>query len=91
VTTAVLYPNPVTTSSQVSLQVPLTQASEVSVEVYTLSFRKVQQRNFPQVAVGSFLTLELKDQWGNKLANGLYYVFVHAQGRQWTVKLLILR
>ena len=31
------------------------------------------------------------DAQGNPLANGVYYLFIHAQGHRWVVKLLILR
>jgi hypothetical protein len=91
VTTVIIFPNPATTSGPINLRVPLTQTSDVSVWVYTLSFRKVQQKTFLQVAIGSEMPIELTDNWGSRLANGLYYIRVEAGGKSWTAKLLVLR
>ena len=88
--TAVVFPNPATTSNQVELKVPTTQAADVTVKVYTVGFRMVSQKEFPNTAVGSDLTLELTDNAGNKLANGLYYVVANAQGHQWVIKMLVM-
>lgn len=90
VKTAAVYPNPSTSSGTVNLAVPLTATSDVMVEVYTLNFRKVIQRTYSQAAVGTDLPLELKGDKGEKLANGLYYILAQAQGKNWTVKLLVL-
>jgi len=88
--TAIVYPNPSTTSNLVQVAVPLTAASDVTLEVYTTNFRKVIYKDYPQSAIGADLTLELRDDWGGNLANGLYYVAARAQGKTWILKLLIL-
>jgi hypothetical protein len=90
VTNVVVYPNPSTSSGQVRLSLPLTATSDVTVAVYTVGFRKIEQKTFPQVAVGSDLTMDLTDQWGGKFANGLYYFMVNAQGHKWISKLLVV-
>ncbi len=90
VRTASVYPNPSTSSNIVSLAVPLTAPSDVKVAIYTTNFRKVTEKVYPQAAVGTDLPLELKGERGEGLANGLYYLFAQAQGKRWTVKLLVL-
>lgn len=90
VKTAVVYPNPATTTYAVELAVPLTAASDVTVKVYSLGFRKVQEKAFANVAVGSSLPLDLVDGGGVPLANGLYYLVSQAQGHQWITKLLVI-
>jgi len=90
VKTATVYPNPSTSSGTVQLAVPLTTTSDVTVGIYTTNFRKVTQKTFPQSAVGTDLPLELKGERGETLANGLYYILAQAQGKRWTVKLLVL-
>jgi hypothetical protein len=66
-------------------------SSSVKIQVFTLAFRKVREINLAQVAAGTELNLTLNDDWGNILANGLYYLLVTTnQGRR-IGKLLILR
>jgi hypothetical protein len=89
--TPVVYPNPVTGPGPVNLRVPLTAASSVEVDVFTTAFRLVNQVNDPLVEPGQTIPVPLTDRWGNPLADGLYYLVVHAQGMTWTVKLLVIR
>jgi hypothetical protein len=79
------------TGNQVRIKVPLTQTSNLTVKVYTVGFRKVEEQTFDQVPVGADLLLELRDQQGGNLANGLYYVVIQAQGNRWVTKLLVVR
>ena len=61
------------------------------MRIYTLTSRKVFDRDISQIPVGVDVLLELKDNWGTPLANGLYYVVTEtSQGRR-IQKLLILR
>lgn len=85
-----LFPNPGTGPS-VSLMLPTTVAENVEVEIFTLSFRKVQDHIYPQVTPGSAITLPLTNSWGNALANGLYYVVAVTPQKKSISKLLVLR
>jgi hypothetical protein len=88
----VLYPNPSTGSEPVRLHVPgLTGASDVRVQIFSLSYRLVREQFYPQVAPGSDVAIDLVDKTGVPLANGTYYIVVTAQQTQSVVKLLILR
>jgi len=86
---AVIYPNPAT-GTTVSIQLPMMNAANVKVQIFTLAFREVQTINVAQVA-GNTLVVPLIDKSGVNLANGLYYFVIHANGRKWMVKVLVLR
>jgi hypothetical protein len=89
--TPVLFPNP-SSGGPVTLFLSLRSPSDVRVELFTLAFRKVQDRTFNQVPVGTDLILDLRDQWGTPLANGLYYVVVTTPlGQRSVIKLVLLR
>lgn len=97
----VLYPNPTISGEPVYLHLSgLSAATDVNVKVFTLSFRKVAERDYSQVKPGMDLALSLTDQEGTSLANGLYYVeAIYRNGPPgsgaslvyWTGKMLILR
>lgn len=87
--TPVLYPNPAT-GPAVSLKIPPTTAPAVRVEIFTTAFRKVQDENIP-VNAGYWLSVNLMDEWGRPLANGLYYVVVNVNGQRLILKLLVER
>lgn len=90
-TQVILYPNPVTGGS-ISVLPPIYSGSQdVRIEVFTLSFRKVLDENERGLAPGTAVKIELVDQWGHPLADGLYYVVVTINGKHSTAKLLILR
>jgi hypothetical protein len=88
VTHPVLYPNPVT-GEQVTLTLP-SVSGQVTVEIFTLSFRELQTIKVQENGDG-FLVIPLLDREGNRLANGLYYLRVSGGGQKWTLKLLVLK
>jgi hypothetical protein len=64
----------------------------LDIKVYTLAFRKVKGESFQNLAPGiSKLPLDLNDDWGNPLANGLYYVVVDTLENRTILKLMVLR
>jgi hypothetical protein len=74
---------------QVSLGSP---ASQVTIEVFTLAFRKVNTITLSNVPAGiSDIALPLTDREGMPLANGLYYVVVQTPQGRFITKLIILR
>jgi len=70
---------------------PLTAVSNVQIQIFTVAFRRVNSFTLENVTPGAAIDIPLTDQWGNPLADGLYYVFVQTQGKRWVVKLLITR
>jgi hypothetical protein len=89
VASPVVYPNPAT-SSTVNLQLPMSDAVNVTVDVYTIAFRAVKTVHIPQMT-GQTTTLQLVDKAGINLADGLYYFVIQANGQHWTNKVLVLR
>ncbi len=89
VTKPVIYPNPVA-GPTVTLQLPGNNLTNVSVEIFTLSFREIKTVTMPQV-VGSSLVIDLTDRFSKQLANGLYYFRITVGNKKWVEKLLVLR
>lgn len=85
----VVYPNPVTSDS-LSIQLPVSNSTNVSVAVYTVAMRQVKTVSVPQV-FGDTMTVQAIDKAGIKLANGLYYFMIQANGQKWMSKVLVLR
>jgi hypothetical protein len=92
----VIYPNPSHGTQPALLNLGLWNAVKVKVKVFTVSFRKVFERDYGQIAPGQLITLPTTDNSGSNLANGLYYVEIYTtQGlytpTRTTVKWLIFR
>jgi hypothetical protein len=88
----ILYPNPSDGTQLVSIHVPgRTGTSDVTVRIFTVAFRLVQQEEFPRAPLGADVKIELKDKSGMPLASGLYYVVVTIDGNKSVGKLLLLR
>jgi hypothetical protein len=86
-----IYPNPVT-GPTVNVLPPAyyLRNEDVRIEIFTATFRKVQDKTYPNVPPGVAVTVDLKDKWGAPLADGLYYVVVIMEGHRSVAKLLIL-
>ena len=67
-------------------------ADQVSLKLFTTAFRKINETTLIHVPAGLVKTqLDLVDQRGSQLSNGLYYLLVtSAQGHS-IGKILILR
>ena len=87
----VVYPDPATGGTVNVLPPAYSGTQDVKVEIFTLSFRKVLGEIFTSVPTGTSVPIALNDQWGNPLADGLYYVVVTIGGKHSSAKLLILR
>jgi hypothetical protein len=85
----VVFPNPVT-SSTANLQLPMTNATDVKVQIFTIAFREVKIVTEAQV-MGNTMTVSLIDKVGMQLANGLYYFVIQADGQKWINKVMVLR
>jgi len=84
-----VYPNPAI-SSTVTIQLPNNNATNVTVQIFTISLRLVQTIHVQQV-LGNGLVIQLADKSGVRLSNGLYYFQIQADGQKWTNKVLVLR
>jgi len=88
----VVYPNPADGTVPVRVRPPAYFGIlDVTVKIFTIAFRKVQENTYHQLPNGTDVPLNLTDKWGKPLSSGLYYVAVQTtQGRS-IGKLLILR
>lgn len=87
----VIYPNPYTGNGPINIQAPLDSPGDIRVSIFSLSFRKVQEQDFPNGVPGVSVTMNLNDKNGYELANGLYYVRIKTALGTNLLKLLILR
>jgi hypothetical protein len=87
----VIYPNPATGPTVNLLPQSYQGVSAVEIRIFTTSFRKVQEETILSVPAGVAVTVNLTDQGGTPLANGLYYVVVKWNNGTAVGKLLILK
>jgi hypothetical protein len=88
----VIYPNPADGTAPVNVRPPyFTGVSDVKVQVYTLAFRKVQEKTYKGLVAGQDCQIRMTDTWNNPLASGLYYVVVTSNSGRTIGKMLILR
>ena len=89
----VLYPNPADGKEPVKLPIDLECVSNsVKLKLFTVAFRKINAWDYDQLPQGVYtFSIDLKDQWGTPLANGVYYLVVNWNNRRSILKLLILR
>jgi chitinase len=88
-TSPVVYPNPAT-SDTTNIQLPISDAVNVKVSVFTIAMREVKNLTASQVT-GNVLTVTLTDKAGMRLADGLYYFVIQTNGQKWMNKVLVLR
>lgn len=65
--------------------------SDVTVRIFTVSFKQVAEKTYQNVPSGDIVTLDLIDKWGQPLANGLYYVEVTTKKKTSVAKLMVFR
>jgi hypothetical protein len=63
----------------------------VTVSLYTPSFKLVTVKTFPVRPSGQTVTVDLVDDRGETLANGVYYAVVTVSGSKKTVTLVVQR
>jgi len=63
----------------------------VTVCLYTSAFKLVATKRFPAVPSGQTVKLDLVDDWGQDLADGVYYLAVVTKKDRKTTTLVIAR
>ncbi|HTC19591.1 MAG TPA: hypothetical protein VK859_02010, partial [bacterium] len=88
-----IYPNPVFGPGPVNIQFILNgSVGRVTFKLFTTAFRKVHESALENVAGGLVQTqLEMVDDRGTPLANGLYYLVINAPQGQLIGKIIFLR
>jgi hypothetical protein len=80
------FPNP-STGSPISFNLKVPGQSTVTLDVFTLTFRKIFSQT-AQIYGSQTFQWALKDISGFQVSNGLYYVRVHVAGSQSATKIL---
>jgi hypothetical protein len=86
------FPNP-STGAPISFNISVPGESTVTMDVFTLSFRKIASQT-KQIDGSQTFQWDLKDLAGVQVADGLYYVRIYVSGSQSSTKIfkvLILR
>jgi len=86
-----VFPNPITTGTVDILPQAYSGTSDVTVCLYTSAFKLVATKRFPAVPAGQTVKLDLVDDWGQDLGNGLFYVTVITRKDRKTTNLIIAR
>jgi len=89
--TPIVFPNPAPGPTVNILPPPYVGIGHVKVELFTVAFRKILQRDFDNIPSGTKVSIELRDNWGRPLASGIYYVVVTTNAGRSTGKLMVLR
>jgi hypothetical protein len=88
----VIYPNPVNCGSvRIHLGFDVS-VGRIEITMFTTAFRIVKHVKVLQVFNSSSdFQMDLMDDWGSQLSNGVYYIVVTSPTFKVTTKLLILR
>ncbi|HJT24854.1 MAG TPA: T9SS type A sorting domain-containing protein, partial [bacterium] len=87
-----IYPNPAKGVEAVTLHLaPCDTDEDVRLKVFTTAFRKVLDSTIPAGTTAGNYPLELKDNWGIPLANGLYYLVINRGEGVVVKKMIVLR
>lgn len=86
-----MYPNPAQ-GEEVTVSFFVNEKSTMRLEVYTTAYRKVLSLSLGERTRGSHLeVLPLRDAYGKRLSNGLYYVVLRSIDRRLIGKMIVLR
>jgi hypothetical protein len=89
--TPVVFPNPVASGTVAVLPQAHNGAQDVTVCIYTAGYKLVATKRFPMVPTGQLVHVDLVDDWGQELADGVYYLAVTVGRDRKTTTLVIAR
>jgi len=87
----VVFPNPVTSGTVALLPQAHSGAEDVMVCIYTAGYKLVVTKHFYQMLSGQLVQVALVDNWGQVLADGVYYLAVTVGRDRKTTTLVIAR
>ena len=87
----IVYPNPAP-GGDCQVQFTLGNSGDIRFQLFTTAFRKMLDRPLGTLPAGVYnVNLDLKDEWGSRLANGIYYVVVSNGKKHAVGKLLVIK
>lgn len=89
----VVYPNPLKDTDTLTLTVGFAKPTTwLQIKVFTVADRRVKNVTLQSLPAGmNTIPVEMKDDWGTPLADGLYYLYLVTPDQKFTKKVLILR
>jgi flagellar hook capping protein FlgD len=85
-----VYPNPAV--SETNLKIMMGQASDVRVRITDISGNTIKEFNHSGLAAGEhFISWDLNDRMGNRIANGVYLLKVRLNTKTLTKKIIVIR
>jgi len=87
----VVFPNPVSTGTVALLPQSYAGSQDVTVCLYTAGYKLVATKRFANVPLGELVGVDLVDDWGQSLGNGVYYVSVTVGRDRKTTTLILAR
>jgi hypothetical protein len=87
----VVFPNPVASGTVALLPQAYSGARDVTVSIYTSGYKLVATKRFPMVPTGQLVYVDLVDDWGQALANDVYYLAVTVGRDRKTTTLVLAR
>jgi hypothetical protein len=88
----VIYPNPVKNSNTTTLVIGFAKPTDwLQIKVFTVAHRRVKNVTLQSLPAGmNTIPLNMTDDWGKPLADGLYYVLITTPDQKFIKKLLVL-
>lgn len=89
----VIYPNPLKDTDTLTLTIGFAKPTVwLQIKVFTVADRRVKNVMLQSLPAGmNTIPVEMKDDWGTPLADGLYYLYLVTPDQKFTKKILILR
>jgi hypothetical protein len=87
----VVFPNPVASGTVAVLPQSYTGVRDVTVRIYSAGYKLVATKRFSMVSPGQLVYVDLVDDWGQALANDVYYLAVTVGRDRKTTTLVIAR
>jgi hypothetical protein len=87
----VVFPNPVSTGAAAVLPQSYTGVQDVTVCIYSAGYKLVATKRFPSIPAGQIVAVDLVDDWGQSLGNGVYYLVVTVGRDRKTTTLVLAR
>jgi len=87
----VVFPNPVSTGTVALLPQSYAGSQDVIVCIYTAGYKLAGTKRFALVPSGQLVNVELVDDWGQTLADGVYYLTVTIGRDRKTTTLVLAR
>jgi hypothetical protein len=85
-----IFPNPSNGNDPFKVYVPLSVLSNVKIQLFTVSFRKISDKTYTNIIPGSTISVTPISDNGHSLSNGTYYLEIVTEHKHWALPILII-